>query len=76
MKSRMRLYYDEKSDFLEIHLGEPSECYAEEVKPGVFVRMDEKTDEIKSIEILSFRERMKKFEPLDIPLPKNVELSS
>lgn len=51
------IYYDEEADFLEVFLGESSECYAEEVEPGIFVRKDESTDKIKSIGILGFKKR-------------------
>ncbi len=51
------IYYDEEADFLEVFIGEPSECYAEEVEKGVFIRKDKTTNEIKSIGIFSFRKR-------------------
>jgi len=51
------IYYDEEADFLEIAFGEPLECYADEIEPGVFIRKDEKTKEIKSIGILGFKKR-------------------
>lgn len=57
MKDKTRLYYDEEGDFLEISVGEPTECYAEEIEPGVLVRIDKKTGEAKSIGILDFRKR-------------------
>ena len=57
MDKKTRLYYDEEGDFLEISVGEPTECYAEEIEPGVFVRIDNKTGEVKSISILDFLER-------------------
>jgi len=57
MKNKTRLYYDEEGDYLEIFVGEPSECYAEEIEPGVFLRIDKKTGEVKSIGILDFRKR-------------------
>ena len=57
MKNKTRLYYDEEGDFLEIFVGEPTECYAEEIEPGVFLRIDKKTGEAKSIGILDFRKR-------------------
>ncbi|MBI2656203.1 hypothetical protein HYX03_00505 [Candidatus Woesearchaeota archaeon] len=41
MKGPMRVYYDEEGDFLEISIGNPTKCYASEVKPGVFLRIDE-----------------------------------
>ena len=43
--------------FLNCIFGESSKCYAEEIEPGVFVRKDQKTREIKSIEILAFKKR-------------------
>lgn len=51
------IYYDEESDFLEVFFGEPTESYAEEIEPGVFVRRDDKTDKITSIGILSYKKR-------------------
>ena len=51
------IYYDEEGDFLEIFFGEASECYTEEPEEGVFIRKDERTHEIKSIGILSFKKR-------------------
>lgn len=51
------IYYDEVADFLELYFGEPTKCYANEIEEGVFVRKDEKTNEIKSIEILAFKKR-------------------
>ena len=69
MNNKTRLYYDEEGDFLEISVGEPTECYAKEIKPGVFVRIDNKTGEIKSISILDFRSRTKTREiEFDIPI--------
>ena len=51
------VHYNEETDFLELYFGEPSKCYAKEIDPGVFVRRDQKTNEIKSIEILAFKKR-------------------
>lgn len=51
------IYYDEKADFLEVFFGDPSECTTDEIEEGVFVRRDQKTNEIKSIEIFSFKKR-------------------
>ncbi len=57
MKEKTRLYYDEGGDFLEISVGEPAKCYAEEIEPGVFVRIDKETGDIRSVSILDFRKR-------------------
>lgn len=51
------IYYDEAADFLELYFGEPTKCYADEIEDGIFVRRDEQTNEIKSIEILAFKKR-------------------
>ena len=72
------IYYDTEGDFLEILFGEPSDCYANEIDKGIFVRKDKKTDEIKSIGILGFKKRtimlkaiLKKMN-LDFPLEISV----
>lgn len=52
------IYYDEEGDFLEVSFGAPPETeYTEDLDPGIFITKDEKTNEIKSIGILDFRER-------------------
>ena len=51
------IYYDELGDFLEIFFGEPTKCYTEEPEQGIFIRKDQKTSEIKSIGIVSFKKR-------------------
>ena len=51
------IYYDEEADYLEVFFGAPSNCYANEIETGVFIRKDEKTDEVKSIGIFSFKKR-------------------
>ena len=51
------IYYDKETDFLEVFFGEQTKCYAKEIEPGVFIRKDEKTDEIKSVGIFSFEKR-------------------
>ena len=56
---KMKINYDEEGDFLEISIGKPTTCYADEIEPGVFLRKDEETDEIKSISILGFKKRSK-----------------
>ena len=54
------VYYDELGDFLEISFGLPPETeYTEDLEEGIFVTKDRKTDEIKSISIISFKKRAK-----------------
>ena len=71
----MRVYYDEEGDFLEISVGKPTNCYSSEIKPGVYLRIDEKTEEIKSVGILGFKKRSKKLIDLKLELPVEVNFS-
>jgi len=74
------IYYDKEMDFLEIFFGEPSECIATEVDKGIFVRKDNKTDEIKSISIIDFGKRMhvlrKILQESDKTLPYEIDISN
>ncbi len=78
------VYYDELGDFLEISFGLPPETeYTEDLEEGIFITKDRKTDEIKSIGILSFKKRAREAVlkrvlkhlgmsiPLEISVPSN-----
>ena len=73
------IYYDEEADFLEVFFGEPTKCYAEEPEDGVFIRKDEKTNEVKSIGIFSFGKRLqllkKLLTHLNKKLPREIDIS-
>jgi hypothetical protein len=77
--STFNIYYDEESDFLEVFFGEPSESYAEEIEPGIFIRKDDKTDEVKSIGILSYKNRTKVLynllKKINLRLPFSINLN-
>nr|MBI4156269.1 DUF2283 domain-containing protein [Candidatus Woesearchaeota archaeon] len=72
----MKLYYDEEGDFLEISIGKPTKCHAEEIEPGVFIRIDENTKEIKSVGILNFKKRTGKIGEVSVDLPEEIRLIS
>ncbi len=76
MKEQMRVHYDEEGDFLEISVGKPTQCYAEEVEPGIFLRKDEKTGEVKSIGILGFKQRSKDLQDIELELPVKFSMAS
>ena len=71
---KTKLYYDEEGDFLEIFVGESTECTAEEIEPGVFLRTDKITGEAKSIGILDFKKRTR-LKNIEFNLPINFDLS-
>jgi len=72
------IHYDKDSDFLEIFFGEPTSCLTEEIEPDVFIRKDEKTKEIKSVGIFSFKKRpniLKKIlEKINLTIPLNISI--
>jgi len=74
-QNQLRIYYDEEGDLLEIRMGNPTPAYYEEIKDGVFERIDEKTGKIRGFAIFSFRKRMEKRDTINVPLPVKVELT-
>jgi len=78
MDKTYEVFYDEIADYLEIFIGSPTECYTEEIEPGIMVRKDEKTDEVKSIGIFSFKKRaivLKKIlEKMNLKFPLDVSI--
>ena len=72
----MKVYYDEGGDFLEISVGQPAHCYAEEIEDGVFLRKDEKTEEIKGVGILNFKKRAKQLKDIKSDLPVKITFSA
>ena len=71
----MRIYFDEEGDFLEISIGKPMKSIATEVSPGIFIRKDEETGEVKSVGILSFRKRSKELKDIEFTLPVKISMS-
>ena len=77
------VYYDELGDFLEISFGLPPETeYTEDVEEGIFVTKDRKTQDVKSIGILSFKKRTKEailkrvLQKLGISIPLEISVPS
>ena len=76
MKGPMRVYYDEEGDFLEISVGKPTKCYASELGQGVFLRIDEKSEEVKSVGILGFKKLSKGIKEIKMNIPVEVNFST
>ena len=75
-KEKLEIYYDIESDILEIQIGEPTECYFDEIDDDLFEGHDEKTGELKGYKIFNFRKRGTNFKNIRIPLPANVEIKN
>ena len=76
MKGPMEVYYCEEGDFLEISVGNPTKCYASEVQHGAFLRIDEKSEEVKSVGILGFKKRAKDLKDIKLDIPVEVNFST
>lgn len=75
MKKQTKIHYDEEGDLLEISIGNPTKSYATEVEPGIFLRRDVKTDEVKSIEILGFKKRSKQQKDIEVNIPLKIAIA-
>lgn len=65
----MNIYYDDEGDFLEITLGDISDCYFDNMGNGIFQIIDKQTKEIKGIAIHSFKTRTKNLDEVRLSLP-------
>lgn len=63
----LRISCDKRADVLYLAFGTPQEGIDQEVNPGVFVRVDEKTQRAVGMTILDFERRFS--EPLGASLP-------
>ncbi len=69
----MSIYYDEEGDFLEIAMGDLSNCFFDNLGEGVFKIVDKDTGEVKGIAIHSFKARTKS-ESIKLKLPFKFKL--
>ena len=76
MEGKMNIYYDEEGDFLEITMGDISNCYFENVGKGFFKVVDKKTSDVRGIAIFSFKSRTKSLEEIKFSLPFKFDISS
>ncbi len=72
MNQKLRVYYDEEGDFLEIGIGKPTIGYFKNLGKGIFQRIDKKTGKIKGVAIHGFRQRTKKLKDIEILMPLEI----
>lgn len=72
MKPKMHVYYDTESDYLEIRFGEPTESYYDKIGEDTFIRIDEKTGEIKGYAIFNVRKSNNPLKILDVDIPSSI----
>jgi uncharacterized protein YuzE len=71
MKGKMRVYYDDEGDYLEIRIGDPTENYGEDMNDDITIFKDEKTDEVVGVGILNFKKRTN-LNNLEVNLPIDI----
>ncbi|MFH1234564.1 MAG: DUF2283 domain-containing protein [Candidatus Diapherotrites archaeon] len=75
MEEKMRFWWDEKGDVLDISFGKPKESTSREIGDDIIVRFDSKKKEITGFTILNFTKRFqnnKKAEEIDLPLTARI----
>lgn len=72
----MRIYYDELGDFLEMSIGDISDCYFDNIGDGIFKIVDKETKEIRGIAIHNFKIRTKNLEEIKLSLPFKFNISA
>ena len=70
--SKLHIYYDIESDYLEIRFGEPTESRYEKISPDTFARIDEKTNEVKGYAIFNLKKAKNPFKTIDVNMPVGV----
>ena len=72
---KIKIWYDEEGDYLEINLKKSQDTYFNEIKEDFFEILDEKTGEIIGYAIINFTKRKDRCIDLDIPIPKALPAS-
>ena len=75
MKEKVRVYYDDEADYLELNIGKPTKSYYDDLGEDIFQRIDEKTGKIKGWAIFGFRKRAKAFKLLGANLPEKMQIN-
>jgi len=74
MKNQMNLYYDEEGDFLEISIGNISNCYFDNLGDGIFKIIDKSNQKVMGVAIFNFKNRTKDLQDLKISLPFKLDI--
>jgi len=73
MNQNLEIFYDTEADILEIFLGEPVDCYFNEIDDDLFEGREEGTDKLVGFKIFNFKKRGG-MNSVRIPLPVNIKI--
>ena len=76
MNEEMSIYYDEEGDYLEITVGDISNCYFDNIGNGTFRIVDKTTKETKGLAIHNFKTRTKNLDEIRLNLPFKINFSA
>jgi len=68
----MKIYYDTESDYLEILFGESTECYYKKIAFDTYVKIDEKTGEIKGYAIFNVKKSDSPLKAVNLEIPRTL----
>jgi uncharacterized protein YuzE len=71
-KPKIHMYYDKEADYLEIRFGEPTESHYDKIGSDVYVRMDEKTGEIKGHALFNVQKGTSPLQTIDVDIPLTI----
>ena len=74
MKGKMRVYYDDEGDYLEIRVGKPRKNYGDHLSDDIVIFRDAETDELVGIGIFNLKEGVKNLNPRERNLPIDISL--
>ncbi len=69
--AQLHIYYDPEADYLEIRFGEPTPSVYEKTGPDTFMRVDEKTGDIKGYAIYNVK-KSTSLRTLNLDIPENL----
>ncbi len=73
MENKIEIIYDAEADILEIFLGEPTDCYFNEIDNDLFEGREEGSDKLVGFKIFNFIKRGG-VKGTRIPLPANIKI--
>ena len=72
MAPKLHIYYGVESDYLEIRFREPTESHYEKIGEDTFVRIDEKTGEVKGYAIFNVQKSNDPLKTIDVDIPESI----
>jgi len=76
MENQIRIYYDQKADYLEVRFTGPRENYGDDINEYLVIFRDEETDEIIGFGVFNFKKHTSELkevlDKMNISMPINI----